>query len=80
MSTDHHTRTLGLQLPLPLPEVEPTTGPVAVPDTPTVGDGCGDDRARTTPGWRLDEHTRRIGRQGVAEARARLRSGSGRAA
>jgi hypothetical protein len=77
MSTNHDTRTFGLQLPLPLPEARPTTGPVAVPDPAPE-----DDRVASTTGqgWRLDEHTRQVGRRGIAEARARLRAGSSRAA
>ena len=79
MSTNDDTRTLGLQLPLPLLDADPAPGPVAVPDldpdaTARTDDGGGD------PGWRLDEHTRQVGRRGIAEARARLRAGSGRAA
>jgi len=73
MSTNDDDRTFGLQLPLPLLETAPT-GPVAVPD-PAPEDG-----ARPEPSWRLDEHTRAVGRRGVAEARARLRSHAPRAA
>ena len=81
MSTNHDTRTLGLQLPLPLLDAEPPPGPVAVPD-PAPGPGGGDrgDDGGTDSNWRLDEHTRQVGRRGIAEARARLRAGSGRAA
>ena len=84
MSTDQDVRTLGVQLPLPLPDDAPRTGPMAVPDV--AGDTPG---GRATPvgdldhdgdGWRLDERTRDIGRRGVAEARARLRGGARRAA
>jgi hypothetical protein len=51
-------RMLGLQAPLPL--VDP--------------DGSGDDHptAGDDAEWRLDEHTREVGRRGIAEARARL--------
>jgi hypothetical protein len=80
MSTDPETRIRGLQLPLPLPDADPAPGPTAVPDPAGSADdparhGRDDDRP-----WRLDEHTRRVGIKGIAEARARLRAGSGRAA
>jgi hypothetical protein len=41
-----------------------------------------EDQAEADVGqaWRLDEHTRQVGRRGIAEARARLRAGSSRAA
>ena len=64
MSQDTGTRTIGLQPPLPL--VDPVE---AVDDGPTGADDAE---------WRLDEHTREVGRRGIAAARARLRS-SGRA-
>jgi hypothetical protein len=83
MSTNHDTRTLGLQLPLPLLDAEPAPAPcpVAVPDpAPEPGGGDGEDDGSTDSNWRLDEHTRQVGRRGIAEARARLRTGSGRAA
>ncbi len=50
------------------------TLPFAVP-VPDRADGCG---ARADPGhdWRLDEHTRRVGRRGVAAARALLEGAS----
>jgi hypothetical protein len=83
MSTDPETRTRGVQLALPLPVAEPAPGPTAVPDPVAAGPG-GDDPTRDgrddDRGWRLDERTRRIGIRGIAEARARLRAGSGRAA
>ena len=66
MSQNPVAHVRGLQPQLPLPEIEPTVSPVA----------AGDDE----PEWRLDEHTRQVGRQGIASARARLRSASGRAA
>jgi hypothetical protein len=66
MSQNPVAHVRGLQPQLPLPEIEPS-----------VSSGTtGDDE----PEWRLDEHTRRVGRQGIASARARLRSASGRAA
>ena len=79
MSTNDDTRTLGLQLPLPLLDDDPAPGPVAVPDLdPDAVDRTGDGDNDVS--WRLDEHTRQVGRRGIAEARARLRAGSGRAA
>ena len=89
MSTNDDTRTLGLQLPLPMLDADPAPGPVAVPDLDPRADARTDDERtddeRTDDehgdaGWRLDEHTRQVGRRGIAEARARLRAGSGRAA
>ena len=81
MSTNDDIRTLGLQLPLPLLDAEPAPGPgpVAVPDLDPDGGERTGDRADEVS-WRLDEHTRQVGRRGIAEARARLRTGSGRAA
>ena len=79
MSTNDDTRTLGLQLPLPLLDAVPAPGPVAVPDLDPNADERTDDE-RSDASWRLDEHTRQVGRRGIAEARARLRAGSGRAA
>ncbi len=66
MSTDSEAPIRGLQLPLPLVDGEEDGDRVADRDS---------DRE-----WHLDEHTRRIGIQGIAAARARLRAGSGRAA
>jgi hypothetical protein len=84
MSTNDDTRTLGLQLPLPMLDADPAPGPVAVPDLDPRADARTDDERtddeRGDAGWRLDEHTRQVGRRGIAEARARLRAGSGRAA
>jgi hypothetical protein len=59
-------RMLGLQPPLPL--VDP--------------DGFGDARptAAADAEWRLDEHTREVGRRGIAEARARLEAARHRGA
>jgi hypothetical protein len=66
MSQNPVAHVRGLQPQLPLPEIEPSVSP----------DTTDDDE----PEWRLDEHTRQVGRQGIASARARLRSASGRAA
>jgi hypothetical protein len=49
------------ELPLPIPE--------AVPSARTTGDG-------TVTNWRIDEHTRMIGRRGIAAARAQLVAGA----
>jgi hypothetical protein len=73
MSTTPEADTRVRQLPLPLPEAVAAPDPVAASDP--VDTGAEDDRS-----WRLDEHTRRIGRRGIADARARLRSSAGRAA
>ena len=79
MSTNDDTRTLGLQLPLPLLDTDPAPGPMAVPDLdPDAAEPTADRDDDVS--WRLDEHTRQVGRRGIAEARARLRAGSGRAA
>jgi len=80
MSTNDDTRTLGLQLPLPLLDADPAPGPVAVPDLDPDAVDRAVDGQDADPGWRLDEHTRQVGRRGIAEARARLRASSGRAA
>ena len=55
-------RLHGLQTPLPLvdPDEAAADRPSGVTDTE----------------WRLDEHTREVGRRGIAEARARLRAAS----
>jgi len=53
----------GIQPRLPL--IEPDPGPVE----PSPADGDAE--------WRLDEHTRVVGRLGIAAARARLRSPTG---
>ena len=85
MSTDPETRIRGLQLPLPLPlpDADPAPRPTAVPDPAAGGPvdaEVSDDRRDDDRNWRLDEHTRQIGIKGIAEARARLRAGAGRAA
>jgi len=69
MSQNLETRIRGLQPQLPLPAVEPD-GVAPAPETPVDVDRD----------WRLDEHTRQVGRQGIAAARAHLRSAAGRAA
>jgi hypothetical protein len=72
MSQNPEARLLGLQPQLPLLDTEPDDAP-HTPDP---------DRARIDEDrdWRLDEHTREVGRRGIAAARARLRSSTGRAA
>jgi hypothetical protein len=42
------------------------------PPLPWAGDPCPKSAAPERPPWRLDENTRRAGRQGVAAARAAL--------
>jgi len=64
MSQSHRTPTHGIQPRLPLVEVDPA------PDVASPADGEVE--------WRLDEHTRMVGRLGIAAARARLRSSAGR--
>jgi len=60
MSENPGARMHGLQPPLPL--VDPGEAPVV--STPS---GTGAE-------WRLDEHTREVGRRGIAAAREALRS------
>ena len=72
MSKNTEARLLGLQPQLPLLDVEPDE------ESPTQDTGhppVDEDR-----NWRLDEHTREIGRRGIAAARAHLRASTGRAA
>jgi hypothetical protein len=59
MTVDHTSHRSGYQPQLPLPA--------------SAGDHPGDS-VPTVPayGWRLDEHTRQVGRRGVAAARALL--------
>jgi hypothetical protein len=59
MSQNLEARIRGLQPPLPLVD------PVDAPDPAAPADPDAE--------WRLDEHTREVGRRGIAEARARLR-------
>jgi hypothetical protein len=71
MSKDLESRVRGGQPPLPLVEAPPPPGAPAggsADGTPADGDAE----------WRLDEHTRLVGRQGIAAARALLRSSPGR--
>jgi hypothetical protein len=63
MSQNLEARMRGLQPPLPLVD------PVDAPDSVAPAD--------TDAEWRLDEHTREVGRRGIADARARLRSSPG---
>ena len=60
MSQNPDARTYGHQPRLPLVEAESSTGT----------ERSADEQAE----WRLDEHTRLVGRMGIAAARARLRS------
>ena len=62
MSHRTEARIHGHQPPLPLVETDDDTGSSTV---------SGPDAE-----WRLDEHTREVGRLGIAAARAALRSGS----
>jgi hypothetical protein len=64
MSQNSETRIRGHQPRLPLVDADP--GTVA----PVERDGD------ATTEWRLDEHTRMVGRLGIAAARAHLRSTS----
>ncbi len=61
MSQNPTARRHGLQPQLPLVEADGA-------DAPAAGTG---------PEWHLDEHTREVGRRGIAAARARLRSRAG---
>jgi len=62
MSQHPPARIHGLQTPLPL--VDPVTPPGDRPPADADAE------------WRLDEHTREVGRRGIAEARARLHAAS----
>ena len=62
MSQNTEARMHPLQPPLPL--VEPEAAPDASPSTAEAD-------------WHLDEHTREVGRRGIAAARARLRDRAG---
>lgn len=62
MSQNTEARKHGLQPPLPLVDADVGTGEPPPPDSDAE--------------WRLDEHTRDVGRRGIAAARARLRSSS----
>jgi hypothetical protein len=69
MSQNREARIRGLQAQLPLLDVESDEA----------------DRSRPTPSdqdpdWRLDAHTREVGRRGIAAARVHLRGATGRAA
>lgn len=69
MSQNLEAHIRGLQPQLPLLVVDPDeVAPVA--EAPV-------DEDRD---WHLDEHTRQVGRRGIAAARAHLRSAAGRAA
>ncbi|MGD0882430.1 MAG: hypothetical protein ABSB09_12760 [Acidimicrobiales bacterium] len=73
MSQNLEARIRGHQPPLPLVDAEPpddTTTAAAAPDTDT-----GATDAVTDAEWRLDEHTRLVGRMGIAAARAHLKKG-----
>jgi hypothetical protein len=69
MSQNIEARIRGLQPQLPLLD----------PDLDGAGraDDAPSDEDRD---WHLDEHTREIGRRGIAAARAQLRTATGRAA
>ncbi|HEX7443728.1 MAG TPA: hypothetical protein VF320_07575 [Acidimicrobiales bacterium] len=69
MSQNLEARIRRLQPQLPLL--------VADPDEVAPVDAVPVDQDRD---WQLDEHTRRVGRRGIAAARAHLRSAAGRAA
>ena len=72
MSQNLETRIRGLQPQLPLLDAEPSAEP---PPEVTGGAALDEDRD-----WRLDDHTREVGRLGIAAARARLHRHTGRAA
>ena len=63
MSQNLEARIRGLQPPLPLVD------PGDAPDPAAPADADAE--------WRLDEHTREVGRRGIAAARARLRAPAG---
>jgi hypothetical protein len=76
----HRSQSIQPELPLASPRPEPAARPSDAVRTERAGGprragAGGTERAggpRPTSGWRLDEQTRRIGREGVAAARARL--------
>jgi hypothetical protein len=72
MSQNLEARIRGLQPQLPLLDADPAEARL-VRDTHHT-------RVDEDRDWRLDEHTREVGRRGIATARARLRSATGRAA
>ena len=67
MSQNLEARIHGHQPRLPLVEVDPP-----LPDTTSS-----DHDTVTEVEWRLDEHTRMVGRMGIAAARARLQASGG---
>ncbi len=71
MTTERRDGSQGIQpeLPLPPPRAEGQTGPTGARASRS------EQAPSPTDGWRLDERTRRIGRQGVAAARAQLKGG-----
>jgi len=69
MSQNHEARIRGLQPQLPLLDADADEAG-KIHDTPSDVDRE----------WRLDAHTREVGRRGIAAARAHLRSATGRAA
>jgi hypothetical protein len=71
MSQNPDTRIRGHQPPLPLVEAAPSEAVPAAPGaTPATASGADAE-------WRLDEHTRTVGRMGIAAARARLKQATG---
>ena len=72
MSTDRHRRSPDNQPELPFHP--PRTGASSVPTASATTQSV--RRPTPTGDWRLDERTRRIGRQGVAAARAQLEAAS----
>ena len=75
MSQNLEARIRGHQPPLPLVDADP-----APDERRRVGSDRRDDASSGDSDWRLDEHTRKVGREGIAAARAVLRSAHGRAA
>lgn len=72
MSQNLEARIRGLQPQLPLVDVDRAeAGP---------GDDARPSAAAEQRDWQLDEHTREVGRRGIAAARAHLRNAAGRAA
>jgi len=71
MSQNLEARIRGHQPPLPLVDAEPPDDATATLDADAPDTVAHD--AVTDAEWRLDEHTRMVGRMGIASARAHLK-------
>lgn len=73
MSQNLEARIRGHQPPLPLVDAVAPLDATTAPGTGTDSDTDSDSDADADTEWRLDEHTRMVGRMGIAAARAQLR-------